>query len=472
MATTWIKPLHISKTKSKSTAISDIIDYVENPEKTDNGRLISAYCCNSKEADEIFLESKKRYYELTGRDQRQRDVIAYHVRQSFKPGEITPEEANEIGYRLAESLTKGNHAFVVCTHIDKAHFHNHIIFNSTSLDCQRKWRNFFFSNRAVRRISDLLCAEYGLTVIENPKSAKGKYNGWIDGTKKPTHQDAIKQKIDELLPQCSTFDDFINRLKTDGFTVNTKRQNISVIAPGWTKPARLNSLNGNYTEEAIRSTLGMTKTISGSSGSIVKSRVSLLIDIQAKIHEGKGAGYEQWAKIFNLKQAAKTLIYLQENGIDSYEDLKKKSSSASGEFSTLTAKIKEVESRQKEISQLQKHIAQYGKTRDVYAGYKASGWSRKYYDEHAEKIILNRASKKYFDSLNTKKLPTMISLKQEYATLAAEKKKLYSGYHELKKKSRELTTAKSNADRILGEHPDTQTIENPQLLKREVSHEK
>jgi hypothetical protein len=168
-----------------------------------------------------------------------------------------------------------------------------------------------------------------------------------------------------------------------------------------------------------------------------------------------------------LKQAAKTLIFLQENGIDSYEDLRKKSSSASGDFTSLTTKIKDIETRQKEISELQKYIGQYSKTREVYAAYKASGWSRDFYDKNAADIILNRAAKKYFDSLGTKKLPTIKSLKQEYAALAAEKKKLYSGYHELKQNSRALTIAKGNADRLLGITPDTQIRETTQNQNRD-----
>jgi hypothetical protein len=150
-----------------------------------------------------------------------------------------------------------------------------------------------------------------------------------------------------------------------------------------------------------------------------------------------------------LKQAAKTLVFLQENGIDSYEDLRKKSSSASGDFSARTTRIKEIEARLKEIAELQKYIGQYGKTRDVFAAYKASGWSAKFNSDHAADIILHRAAKKYFDGLGLKKLPPIASLKQEYATLATEKKKLYTGYQELKERSRSLQMAKANADRLL-----------------------
>jgi hypothetical protein len=167
--------LHIGEGRNLSTAISDIIDYAENPDKTDSGRLITSYECDSRIADEQFLLAKREYHYKTGRDQGPRDVFAYHIRQSFKPGEVSPEEANRIGRELALSFTKGSHAFVVCTHIDRRHVHNHIVFNSTSLDCGRKFDDPKRSGKIIRRISDLLCAGHGLSVIENPKPSRGSY---------------------------------------------------------------------------------------------------------------------------------------------------------------------------------------------------------------------------------------------------------------------------------------------------------
>jgi hypothetical protein len=189
---------------------------------------------------------------------------------------------------------------------------------------------------------------------------------------------------------------------------------------------------------------------------------NLLIDIQAKLQAGKGVGYAQWAKVFNLKEAAKTLIFLKENGIDSYGDLIKKSSAASGDFNACTKRIREIEARQREIAELQKQIGTYGKTRDIYAKYKASGWSRSFYDIHAADIILHRAAKKYFNELGVTKLPSIAQLKQEYGTLASERKKLYGEYHKLKNLSRELSVARANAETILGVTPNAH--------KRDESH--
>lgn len=164
MATTRIMPLHIGKGRTESRAISKIIDYVANPQKTDHGRLITGYECDSRVADAEFMLAKRQYIAATGRVRGADDVIAYHVRQSFCPGEITPEEANRLGVEFAKRFTKGKHAFIVCTHIDKAHVHNHIIWSSVNLDCDRKFRNFWGSTKAVRRLSDTICIENGLSM--------------------------------------------------------------------------------------------------------------------------------------------------------------------------------------------------------------------------------------------------------------------------------------------------------------------
>ena len=476
MATTWIKPLKVGKNKKMSSVISDIIDYVKNPEKTDDGKLISSFACDSRVADEQFLMTKRDYNHITNRKQGKREVIAYHIRQSFKPGEVDAETANKIGYELAKSFTKGNHAFVVATHIDKKHIHNHIIFNSTALSGDRKFKNFWQSNKAIRRISDLLCLQNGLSVIDNPKPPKGKsYGKWL-GHKEPTWQDKLRNKIDEVLPGCSTFEDFLDALKKSGYIINTKRKNISVLAPGQKHPSKLNTLKGDHTEDAIHDRIAGVRIVSSGDGGRIpeieapvyterKKNVSLLIDIQAKIQEGKGAGYERWARLHNLKEASKTLLFLQDNGIDSYDDLIKMANSISTGFSERQKRIKDIDTRLTEISDLQKQIGTYGKTRSVYDKYKASGWDKDFYESQRADIILHRAAKKYFNDLGygkNKKLPKMPELKKEFATLLAEKRKLRSGYREEKDKSREFIIAKNNVNELLGINND---LEKPEITR-------
>lgn len=192
--------MHQNKGKSIADCLADRTDYAKNPDKTNEGELLSSYECDPKTVQGEFMLSKRQYDDITGRQQAS-NVIAYQIRQSFKPGEITPELANKIGYELGMSFTKGKHAFIVATHIDKSHIHNHIIFNSTSLDCTKKFRDFKRSGKALAQISDRLCLENGLSIIENPKRSKGHYGKWLGDKKPPSHSEILRQTIDEVLTQ-------------------------------------------------------------------------------------------------------------------------------------------------------------------------------------------------------------------------------------------------------------------------------
>jgi hypothetical protein len=476
MAATWLKPLHVRKDRTILQSIMGRTAYAMNQEKMEGGVPVIGYACDPRTVDEEFMLQKREYEYVTGRSQGKRDVIGYHMRVSFKPGEITAQEARDVGYELAMRFTGGRHSFIVAVHTDRRHVHCAIVFNSTAIDCKGKFNNFFRSSYAVRRLSDIICAEHGLSIIENPKPSKGKnYAEWL-GNKEPSWQEKLRRKIDEVLPTCSSFEDFLAAMKNAGHVVGDKRKHITMLAPGQKKPTRLDTLGGDHTEAAIRERLAGTRVIATGGASGIRARFGLLIDIQAKIREGKGEGYEHWARIFNLKEAAKTLIFLKENGIDSYDDVVAKASSASGDFSTLLGKIKESEQRMSEISELQKQIGTYGKTRETFAAYRKSGYSERFYEEHRADITLHRAAKKYFDGKGygkDNKLPTISSLKQEYAALLAEKKKLYSGYRELKETSRSLTMAKGNADRILGIKAETQSRDAlPQKENRNAAHDR
>lgn len=459
MATTRLIPLHTGKGRSIAQALGRSTDYIENPDKTDGGEWVSAYACDPLISDSEFLMSKRTYAAVTGRDQGDRDVIAYHMRQSFKPEEIDPATANRIGYELAMKLTKGNHAFIVCTHVDKAHIHSHIIFNSTSLDCSRKFRNFWNSSLAIRRISDLLCAEQGLSIVENPKPSRGSYGTWLGESKPPPQRDTLRELIDASLRAGDSFEAFLAVLKSAGCTVK-RGKHLSIRPPGGKQFIRCKSLGVDYTEEAIWERISGRRVIAPKHKSMVLDsapiKPNLLIDIQAKIQQGKGPAYERWAKLFNLKEMAKALVFLQEHGLADYDTLAEKSQAAAGAFDQTAARLKIIEARLAEIAALQKHIGAYSKTREVYSEYRNSKWSKKFYAEHESDILLHRAAKKHFDSLGLTKLPTVQNLKTEYAALAAEKKKLYSGYRVKKEEMIALLMAKQNVDRLLGT-PSEQT---------------
>jgi len=450
MAATWIKPIHA---KNKGKSIAQTIDYVENPDKTRNGELVTGYQCNIQVVDAEFLLAKQQYFSQTGREQDSRNVLAYHIRQSFKPDEITPELANKLGRELAMRFTKNNHAFIVATHIDKSHIHNHIIFNSVNLACDGKFRDFKQSGRAIRRISDRICLEYGLSIIENPKLSRGSYGDWLGDKKMPTLRQQLQQTIDTILEQKPVdFDEFLKLMEAAGYEIKCGKH-ISFRGNGSKSFIRLRSLKGDYTENAIRD------RITGSRVVKPKEKVApahqpqsdnLLMQIQRCVVPKGSPGYDRWVAVFNLKQLAKTFNFLQENNLLEYETLSEKVQQAKDDFNVISTRIKAIDTRLPEISSLQKHIGSYSKTKDTYAEYRKSGWSKKFYAEHRENIELHKSAKKVFDALGLAKLPTIKTLQTEYAALLAEKKSLYGKYKETRQYMQEILVVKQNAEQLLG----------------------
>ena len=453
MATTRIISMHVNQGKTIADCLTDRIDYSKNPEKTQGGELISAYECDPKTADAEFLLSKRQYKTLTGREQ-QSDVIAYQVRQSFKPGEITPEEANRIGYEFAERFLKGRHAFFVATHTDKKHIHNHIIWNSTTLDCKHKFRDFLCSGRAVARLSDAICTEHRLSVIADPKRGKNHYGKWLGDKAKPTHRELLCGLIDAaLLQKPDSFDALLKLLAEAGCEVRRRGNTLSLRHPDRKGFIRLSSIE-NYTEDELRAVLAGEKehTPRKKRTQATRKKNTLLIDIEAKLQAGKGGGYERWAKVFNVKQMAQTYNYLREHGLLDYAELEEKAAAATEQFHALSAQIKAAETRMAEIAVLKTHIINYAKTRDVYAGYRKAGYSKKYLAEHESDILLHKAAKNAFDELGVKRLPTVKSLQEEYAKLLTEKKTAYAAYRRSRDEMRELLLHKQNVDRMLGKN--------------------
>ena len=413
MATTRIMPLHVGKGRTESRAISDIIDYVANPQKTDNGKLITGYACDSRTADAEFLLAKRQYIAATGRVRGADDVIAYHVRQSFRPGEITPEEANRLGVEFAKRFTKGNHAFVVCTHIDKSHIHNHIIWSSVSLEYDRKFRNFWGSTKAVRRLSDTICIENGLSIVENPKLHGKSYNKWLGDQAKPSHRELLRVAIDNALSQSpADFEELLKLLQEYGCEVSKRGKSYRLKLSGWEKAARMDSLGEGYGLEDLRAVLSGKKAHSPRKKTVT--------------------------------QAEPPKVNLLE-----YAVLEEKAAAATAYHNELSAQIKAAEKRMAEIAVLRTHIVNYAKTREVYVAYRKAGYSKKFREEHEEEILLHQAAKNAFDEMGVKKLPKVKELQTEYAKLLEEKKKTYAEYRRSREEMRELLTAKANVDRVL-----------------------
>lgn len=450
MATTYLSSIH-SNASNLFVSLTERMDYVKNPEKTENGSLVYARGCSPQLAAAEFTLSKRRYAQRTGR--REPGVIAYHIRQSFKPGEITPEEANLVGRELAERFLKGRHACIVCTHTDKRHIHNHIIFNSTTLDGTAKFRDFLGSGRALGRLSDLICIEHGLSVIQNPhRFTRSTYDKWLGEKKPASHRDILRADIDAVLAEKpKTFEELLDRLRQTGWEVGAG-VHVTFRKSGQ-RAIRLRSLGEGYSEAELRAAIaGRAERLPRSK----RKRTSLVIDIESKLAEGKGAGYERWAKVFNVKQMAKTLLYLQEHGISNRAELIARADAVGEKLADVIKRIKAAEARIDEVSQLRMKIVSYARTRKVFAEYKASGYSRKFYSEHEADITKHREAKRYFNDHGLKKLPKVKDLNAEFNALVAEKRAAYAEYRALRDEQRELLIHRQNVESLLSDNKTEQ----------------
>ncbi len=461
MASTWMKALHRANGKSTAAALDKNADYILDHNKTDNGRLVDSYECQSFTSQSEFLFSKQLYEQKTGRNQGKNDVIAYHLRMSFKPGEVSAEQALELGKELALRWTKGKHQCLVAAHTNTNNLHCHIIYNSVNLDCTGKYQDFKRSAIALRRLSDQVCLEHGLSVIENPGLSKGfNRTDYLGCEKDLSVRDKLRAIIDANLVQGMDFGKFLSSMKSAGCEVK-RGKHLGFKIPVGKRFIRCDSLGDDYSEDAIIERLSGKRVVEPKGKTIAAPSVSgpnLLIDIQAKIQQGYGAGFGQWAKVQNLKDAAKTLIFLQERGLDDYDLLTEKTVAITKKFNGVSNSIKAIESRQKEIADLQKQIGAYSKTKDIYAAYKNLKFSKKFYAENESAIIICKAAKKYFDEHGygkDKKLPTIKMLQTEYATLAADVKKIYAEYKANREEMIALKMAKQNVDMILGEPRQT-----------------
>lgn len=452
MATTRLIPLHTGKGRNFGKAIRNVIGYVSNPKKTHQGELVTGFGCNPETADGEFLLMKREYIAQTGRLRGKDDVIAYHLRQSFVPGEITPEEANRIGCELASRFTHGQHAYVVATHEDRRHVHSHIIISAVNLDCDRKFRNFWGSSKAIRRLSDTLCIQNGLSIIEQPKGHSKSYNKWLGNEAKTSQRDGLREAIDAALArQPKDFEELLTMLQRGGWEVKRGKR-ISLKGKGQERFKRLDSLGEDYSEAALRAIIAGEKEHHPREKKTVQPmrQVNLLVDIQAKLQAGKGAGYERWAKVFNLKQMAQTLNYLSENNLMNIEDLTAKTDAAIARVHELQVTIRETEKRMAELHALKGHIINYVKTREVYAAYRMVGYSKKFVAEHEQEIKLHQAAKEAFSALGTQKIPKVKEIQAEYDTLREKKKQVYAAYHQAQDEMRQLLTVRANVERILG----------------------
>ena len=440
MAVTKIKPI-------KST-LSKALDYIQNPEKTDGKMLVSSFGCSYETADIEFEYTLSQALDKGSN-------LAHHLMQSFEPGEATPEQAHEIGRQLADAVTKGQHEYVLTTHIDKGHIHNHIIFCAANFVDHHK----YISNRrtyyGIRNMSDKLCREHGLSVVVPGKGSKGKSYAEYQAEKTGTSwKGKLKIAVDALIPQVADFEELLRRLEAAGYEIKRGKY-ISCRAPGQERFTRLKTLGAGYTEEAITERISDKRIRAAKAPRAEKKGVSLLIDIENSIKAQESRGYEQWAKIHNLKQAAKTLNFLTEHQIEQYSDLISRIEEVTAASEQASDTLKRMEKRLADMALLIKNITTYQKTKPAYDAYRKAKNNEQYRAAHEGSIILHEAAAKALKAAGISgKLPSVAALQAEYAKLQEQREALYADYGKLKKQVGEYDVIKRNIDSVLRQDKD------------------
>ena len=433
MAVTKIKPV-------KST-LKKALDYIQNPDKTDGKMLVSSFGCSPETADIEFEFTIAQALERGNN-------LAHHLIQSFEPGEVDYQKAHEIGKQLADAVTKRKYAYVLTTHIDKGHVHNHIIFCAVNFVDYHKYNSNKRSYYGIRNMSDRLCRENGLSVVAPQKGSKGKsYAEYIAEKTGNSWKGKLKIAVDALIPQVSSFEELLSRLQAAGYEIKPGKY-VSCRAPGQERFTRLKTLGADYTEEAIRERIEGRRTKAAKAPKR-ETGVSLLIDIENSIKAAQSRGYEQWAKIHNLKQAAKTLNFLTEHQISQYEDLTAKIEEVQTESEKAGDALKDMEKRLADMAVLIKNVSTFQKTKPAYDTYRKARNKDRYRAAHEGTVILHEAAAKALKAAGISKLPNLAALQAEYEKLQEQKEALRADYGKLKKQVKEYDVIRQNIDTIL-----------------------
>ena len=425
MAVTKIHPI-------KST-LKKALDYIENPDKTDEKLFVSSYGCSYETADIEFQMLLDQAYQKGNN-------LTHHLIQAFEPGETTAEQAHEIGRQLADEVLQGKYPYVITTHIDKGHLHNHIIFYAF-----------------IRRTSDRLCKEHGLSVVK-PGKDKGKtYAEWDAQKKGKSWKAKLKIAIDAAIPQAKDFDDFLRLMEAQGYEVKqgkfiSFRALADGLRPGQERFTRCKTLGEDYTEERITQRI---KGIAIDRGPRRRSagEISLRIALEDSIKAQQSAGYARWAKLHNLKQAANSLNFITEHQIDSYEGLESRLAEISAANDVAASALKDAERRLGDMALLIKNLSAYKQLRPVALELRNAKDKAAFRRQHESQLILYEAAAKALKEAGVTKLPNLYALKTEYKKLDAERERLSAQYSEAKQKLKEYGIVKQNVDSILRTAP-------------------
>ena len=440
----------VTKIKAIRGTLSKAIAYILNPEKTDEKLLVSSYGCASETAAREF-EWTRKIAEQKGMNPVR--IIARHVIQSFEIGEVTPELAHEIGKQFADEILGGKYEYVLTTHIDKDHVHNHLIFNAVDFVDYHAYKSYKRIYYDMREVSDRLCKENGLSVIP-PSQNKGMgYKEYTEAKRGTSWKQKLKQTIDRLVITAKDYDDFLRLMQEAGYEIKTGKY-ISFRAEGQERFTRSKTIGENYTEERIKERIA-GRTPRRSQRQTTPKGISLIGDIQERIRLIDSKGYEYKAKLTILKEAARTLNYLTENSLLQYADLEKKVEDVHSSYDRTGKELKGVEARLREVQPLIKNISNYQRLKPVYDAFQKAKDKPGFKAKHeAELVIFEAARSTLLAMQGDEKLPSLKTLQAEQQRLLEEQQRLYDERAKLKKEAKHIETIKSNVDTFLATSVD------------------
>ena len=440
----------VTKIKAIRGTLSKAIAYILNPEKTDEKLLVSSYGCASETAAREF-EWTRKIAEQKGMTPVR--IIARHVIQSFEIGEVTPELAHEIGKQFADEILEGKYEYVLTTHIDKDHVHNHLIFNAVDFVDYHAYKSYKRIYYDMREVSDRLCKENGLSVIP-PSQNKGMgYKEYTEAKRGTSWKQKLKQTIDRLVITAKDYDDFLRLMQEAGYEIKTGKY-ISFRAEGQERFTRSKTIGENYTEERIKERIA-GRTPRKSQRQTTPKGISLIGDIQERIRLIDSKGYEHKAKLTILKEAARTLNYLTDNNLLQYTDLEKKVEDVHISYDRTGKELKVVEARLREVQPLIKNISNYQRLKPVYDAFQKAKDKPSFKAKHeAELVIFEAARSTLLAMQGDEKLPSLKTLQAEQQRLLEEQQRLYDERAKLKKEVKQIETIKSNVDTFLAPSAD------------------
>ena len=430
----------VTKTHPIKSTLKAAIDYICNPEKTGGKLLASSYGCAAETADIEFAWTRRHAIDKGTN-------LGRHLIQAFQPGEVTPEQAHEIGMELAKEILGGKYEFVLTTHIDKDHVHNHLIFNAVSFADHKHYHSNKRSYHYIRRTSDRLCKEHGLSVII-PGQDKGKsYIEHQDTQNGISYKAKLKAAIDRLLPACSDLEELLRRLQREGYEIKRGKY-ISARAPDQERFTRLKTLGVDYTEEALAARIAGQSRPSHQPKQR-NGKISLLIDIQNNIKAQQSAGYRRWATIENLKRIADTSNFLTEHGIGSYEELLDRCEAASASVARLKADLRDTRAKIDELALKMKHVSTYRQLKPIYNRYKASRDKEKFLRGHESEIILFEAAARECKRLGAVPLPATERMQAEMDELNVRKAALKAELQKAQREEQDYAAMRRNVEDFL-----------------------